>query len=214
MPKKKTNKAYSSIVVVSLVVFIFLLLGSLNNSFLVPIDRWVYAKESLHVKPVIPVAMLLVTGIMNPHGAVILGIIAIVALVGMRKNKQALLLPLAMAVTYLLSELFKFLVQRPRPDINMVNITGFAFPSAHAAMATAYFTLLIYFFKDDFKNNIIKYLFIAFCIFMALLISYSRIYLAVHWLTDVLAGIALGLLATSLAAIAENHPSFWRKFKW
>jgi undecaprenyl-diphosphatase len=218
MPRKKIKKSSGSrssesvkstldkklairICIACAAIFIILLVGTLENSFFLPVDNWVYAQESSIPKPVIPVVMLVITSIMSPQGAVILGIIALVTLMGQRKNRQALFLAIAMITGYLLSEAIKFLVQRLRPEIGVIPEIGFSFPSGHAIIAAVFFSLLIVFFKDDFKSLVAKRIFIAFCIFMALLIGYSRIYLGVHWLSDVLAGFALGIFAAAAAVM-------------
>jgi undecaprenyl-diphosphatase len=84
----------------------------------------------------------------------------------------------------------KELVQRARPLNEVVSETGFAFPSGHATIAVIFFGLLIYLaFKEKSKMKTVISLISA---FMIVLISFTRLYLNVHWFTDVLAGLALG----------------------
>ena len=71
--------------------------------------------------------------------------------------------------------------------------TGFSFPSQHAVMAIIFFSLIIFLFAEKIKNNFLKYLFIGANIILILLIGFSRIYLKVHYFSDSLAGLALGL---------------------
>ena len=88
----------------------------------------------------------------------------------------------------------KKLISRPRPDGNVAKIwikeKSYNFPSTHAAVATSFYGflgfLVVYY-------NLSIYLFVA-CAAMIILISYSRIYLGVHFISDVLAGIILGLI--------------------
>jgi undecaprenyl-diphosphatase len=69
-------------------------------------------------------------------------------------------------------------------------------------MAAVYFGLMIILFKDDFKHKAARYIFIALCALAGLLVSYTRIYLGAHWLSDVLAGIALGLFIIAAVVLA------------
>lgn len=84
----------------------------------------------------------------------------------------------------------KELVQRARPLNEIVSESGFAFPSGHATISVVFFGLLIYLAfreKSKMKTNIS-----LISAFMIVLICFTRLYLNVHWLTDVVGGIALG----------------------
>lgn len=87
--------------------------------------------------------------------------------------------------------LLKNVFHRPRPyvEFNLSNVsrtcpTDFSFPSAHAATAFAAASILTYF---DRKRRLLYYL-------IAILISYSRIYLGCHFLLDVIGGAVVGTL--------------------
>ncbi|MBN2458679.1 phosphatase PAP2 family protein, partial [Candidatus Woesearchaeota archaeon] len=161
--KDKKNNLAMQVLIISIVIFAILLVGSLKGRFLVPVDNWVYQWNLSMPKPTIPLVMMLISGIMNPGGAMFLGLLALIALIGLKRHRQATMLILAMVVGYLATEIFKAILQRPRPDIRLAYVTGFSFPSGHATMAAIYFGMLILLFKDDFKNTIAKYFFIAAC---------------------------------------------------
>ena len=95
----------------------------------------------------------------------------------------------------LLNVVIKEIARRPRPvDIGIIEEIGFSFPSAHAMVNTAFYGFLIYLIfcneKNKTKRNIL-------CISLTLLIlgiCSSRIYLGVHYASDVLAGMCLSLI--------------------
>ncbi|MGX7092263.1 phosphatase PAP2 family protein [Hutsoniella sourekii] len=102
--------------------------------------------------------------------------------------------------------LVKNLVQRPRPNeaLRLVTETTYSFPSGHSFNATLIFGLLAYLlqaliFQD--KKPAVNWLLAG----LVALIGFSRIYLGAHFLTDVLAGFALGYLYLTLATQIFDH---------
>ena len=96
-------------------------------------------------------------------------------------------------ITYTL----KNMVERIRPESQFLIETGYSFPSGHASIATIFFVLLIYLFIIKIKSLVLREILIAGSVILIILTSFSRVYLGVHWLSDVLAGIGLGLFWTT-----------------
>ncbi len=89
----------------------------------------------------------------------------------------------------------KTFFNRPRPEIPLLGaVRGLSFPSGHAFMSFAFFGLLIYVFYKQVKNVWLKYFLILACLAMIVIIALSRIYLRVHYASDVLAGLSIGLI--------------------
>lgn len=92
--------------------------------------------------------------------------------------------------------LVKNLVDRARPLNMLVTENSFSFPSGHAAAGVVLFGLICYYLIFRFKlvvNQFSKFLLYSVSILFVFLISFSRIYLNVHWFSDVLGGLFLGL---------------------
>lgn len=91
--------------------------------------------------------------------------------------------------------LLKNLIQRQRPPDQLVEgITNFSFPSGHAFMSIAFYGLLIWWLGSHLKNKLHRQIAISFLLFIILLIGFSRIYLRVHYTTDVIAGFCIGII--------------------
>lgn len=110
-----------------------------------------------------------------------------------------------LVLVVLLNVLLKELVQRPRPeDINLVVETGFSFPSGHSMVAMAFFGLLVWLVWHYEKDRTLRLACCAGFLLIILLIGISRIYLGVHYASDVLAGFCISLawlaMYTSVAA--------------
>jgi membrane-associated phospholipid phosphatase len=101
---------------------------------------------------------------------------------------------LNLACAFCLNQLLKFLIQRPRPeDIQLVDASGYSFPSGHSMVAMAFYGLLIWMIWHYDRNRIERW---VMCILLALVIvgiGVSRVYLGVHYASDVLAGFCVSL---------------------
>jgi len=87
----------------------------------------------------------------------------------------------------------KYIVKRARPDMAIIEAGGFSFPSGHTTMATAMAFALYFILKEKTENREIHILLLAMAAGWSVLIASTRIYLGVHWFTDVLGGFGLGL---------------------
>lgn len=93
-----------------------------------------------------------------------------------------------------LSALGKVAFHRLRPPFPVYTETSFSFPSGHATVAVAVFGFIAYFLYKNTKKLIYRILIILGGLLIIAAIGFSRIYLGVHYLSDVLAGYLLGLL--------------------
>ena len=94
----------------------------------------------------------------------------------------------------MLETMLKLGFARPRPELvsHLVDVTSFSFPSGHATMATiTYLTLGVLLARVQERRRMKLYL-LAVAILVALIVGISRVYLGVHWPTDVLAGWCVG----------------------
>lgn len=112
-----------------------------------------------------------------------------------RKEKGMAQTVLIVALSSLLLKLgLKELFRRPRPDHPLVEgITNYSFPSGHALMAVAFYGLLFWMGKKYIRETRTRFIF---CLFMLILIGgigFSRLYLRVHYPSDVIAGYSLGM---------------------
>ena len=94
----------------------------------------------------------------------------------------------------IINQVLKFIVQRPRPtDFKLIDESGYSFPSGHAMISVAFYGYLIFLIYKYIKNKIIKFLLISLLVILIIIIGVSRIYLGVHYTSDVLAGFLISL---------------------
>jgi undecaprenyl-diphosphatase len=94
-----------------------------------------------------------------------------------------------------LNKTLKAFIGRERPSFNEeVGGLGFSFPSGHAMVSCAFYGLVAYLILMQLKKKSHKVILTVLSVFMVLCIGLSRVYLKVHYLTDIIAGFAAGLL--------------------
>ncbi|TLM99937.1 phosphatase PAP2 family protein, partial [bacterium] len=112
---------------------------------------------------------------------------------GRRHFWDTLLVPVVLAGSIFLNEALKLLFHRQRPGLpHLVEVTGLSFPSGHAMVSFSFYGLLIYLVWLNFSGRVIKLLITVILGFLILAIGISRIYLGVHYPSDVLAGFSAG----------------------
>jgi undecaprenyl-diphosphatase len=190
-----------SINILSLIFLIKIIEDVITDDFIVNIDLLLIQSIKLLWNPILNTTMMIITNIISPIGLSVLTTILFLILFHKREYNKSLLLILSLTLGLLSELLIKQIIHRIRPEDNLIFVTGYSFPSGHATMATIFFLILIYTFKDEIKNKILKYCFIVSSIILAVLVCLSRVYLNVHWFSDVLAGFILGIFWTTLLVI-------------
>ena len=126
-------------------------------------------------------------------GLLILGLLTIAAcgyLWLTQRHKLALFVAVSIPAGALLNTLLKEYFTRPRPDI-VPHGTGAAlssFPSGHAMMSTIVFLTLGALLSLSTENTRIKIYILFWSVFLTVIVGISRVYLGVHWPTDIIAG--------------------------
>lgn len=120
--------------------------------------------------------------------------ICIISFLFIKNKKIPMYISINLIVTAIFNFLLKNIIRRNRPvGYRLVEETGFSFPSGHSMASMAFYGLIIYLVFKYVKN---KYAKISLCTFLSILIvliGISRIYLGVHYASDVFAGFMISL---------------------
>jgi undecaprenyl-diphosphatase len=137
----------------------------------------------------------------SPAVAVAIGAVVCVLLYRRGRFIDAALLPLVLAGAELLNVVLKLSFHRARPEVAFVHLDTYSFPSGHAMASTAAYGALTYLAWSRLRTRRRRLSLLAVTVVFLALIGFSRIYLGVHYLSDVLAGFAGGgfWLAVSIA---------------
>jgi len=108
-----------------------------------------------------------------------------------RGDRYSVLFIFSIVSSGLVVFLLKTIFSKARPVEGLIQAFGSSFPSYHATIATVFLILLMYVFGDTF-SKFFRIIFNTICILVLFLVAVSRVYLGVHWVSDVVFGIILG----------------------
>lgn len=130
----------------------------------------------------------------NLGGALFLTITTIILLLFIKNKKIGLSIFTNLAIITILNQVFKFILQRPRPtEFSLIDETGYSFPSAHSMISTAFYGYLIYLIYNYINNKYLKWISVSLLSCLIIMIGISRIYLGVHYTSDVIAGLIISI---------------------
>ena len=96
--------------------------------------------------------------------------------------------------------LMKFFLQRERPLVPLIaKVHGYSFPSGHTFTSVTFYGIIAYIIYKNVKSTFLKWTLIVACILLILLVGFSRVYLRLHYASDVIAAFCLGLIWLLLA---------------
>ena len=149
-----------------------------------------------------------VTIIITQFGSALLLIILTVVLAIIIKDKKiSFSIFLNLILVGLINQILKHIVQRPRPtEYRIIDEKGYSFPSGHSMASVAFYGFLIYLIYKNIKNKYLKYILIALLFALIMSIGISRIYLGVHYPSDVIAGflVAISYLIMFIHIVGKN----------
>ena len=139
-------------------------------------------------------------------GATCLIGLTIILFITIKNKKIGLLIGTNLIVITILNQIFKFILQRPRPTENrIINENGYSFPSGHSMISMAFYGFLIYLIYKYVKNKKLKYISITLISVLIIFIGISRIYLGVHYTSDILAGFLFSISYLIIYILVANN---------
>jgi undecaprenyl-diphosphatase len=130
-----------------------------------------------------------------------------------RKHKwYSIKIPSIALSSVMLMSLLKLMFTRPRPLVPLLEAAkGFSFPSGHAMSSVTFFGLLIYFTWQSKMNRYIRILIIICLVLLIFIIGFSRIYLRVHYASDVIGGFTAGIIWLTVSLWTIRKIEFYSK---
>lgn len=127
-------------------------------------------------------------------GAKIVLVLTLLAIILIKGLKNKLFLLTGAAGTAGINVVLKHIIQRERPNINrLIPEKGYSFPSGHAMMSMAFYGMLIFLIFKYVKSTALKWTLIVILTILLSTIGITRIYLGVHYPSDVIGGFLVSL---------------------
>ena len=190
----KFLKNYGKYIIVGIGIVIFGIIATLLLiDKIAPFDNIIYNAIISLKSDSVTTFFKLITKLCNEKFIIIATVLIFITLL-FKKKKIGFILTLNVLLCSGLNTVIKHIFLRPRPvGLKLIKQGGYSFPSGHSMMAVAFFGILIYLVcKSKWKKSI-KILLSSLLTVLILLIGISRIYLGVHFASDVLAGFAIAL---------------------
>jgi membrane-associated phospholipid phosphatase len=170
--------------------------------WIAPLDQATAVAATVHRTAFQSAVAINVTALGSAPVIVIVAVVAAAYAVAAGRPRVVLALawtPLA----FLLDSAIKLLVRHPRPNVAMIALPpDFSFPSGHAVAASALYVTLALLAAGVERRAGPRRLLIASGILVAVLVAWSRVYLGVHYLSDVVGGLMLGTAGAIVAVRA------------
>lgn len=143
-----------------------------------------------------------------------LWVILIISLIYKKYFREGVLLGFVLSMTAFINFMLKLLIQRPRPQFHPLIIeNGFSFPSGHAMDSFVFYMTLVYLLYHLTKKKLLTIIAGILASVLVLTIGISRVYLGVHYPTDIIAGYTAGLCWMLIVFLIHRSIIYLRLFK-
>jgi membrane-associated phospholipid phosphatase len=174
--------------------FIFLARGVVDTSSLISVDGWVWLHMATMRSPAATRLFWGATVLGDTPSMAALVLLAGVLLLAWGRSTYAALVAGSVTLAWGFESLAKAVVHRARPPLGaLVRLPGnFSFPSGHAVISLVLCGTLAFLVLRSVRSKILRAVLVAVAVVVVLLVGFSRIYLGVHWTTDVIGSWLLG----------------------
>lgn len=179
------------ILIIAIILFIIITYATLNNK-IAELDELIHSYILNIRNESLTNILILITNISSAYSLIV---ISIILLATMKNKKIPLLISINLICSFLTNQTAKLIFSRTRPiGINLIEETGFSYPSGHAMVSMSYFGFIAYLLYKNQNNKFNKTILIITLILTIITIGFSRIYLGVHYLSDVIGGFLLSII--------------------
>jgi membrane-associated phospholipid phosphatase len=152
--------------------------------------------------------------VFDTYSLLLLSLVASVLLFYKKYRKQGVIFLAAMAGDAVLVAASKALIYSPRPANELIAETGNSFPSGHVTGIIVFIGVLTYFAWQVWRSPKVKAASGTFYVAITMVVGFDRIYLNVHWFSDVLGGLMLGVFWLMFAILVFQYLESRQIVRW
>ncbi|WP_158735233.1 phosphatase PAP2 family protein [Alteribacillus sp. YIM 98480] len=210
--KKWLYRFFSLFIVISCLYLFFEIAGYLQTDKLIIVDQLVMKSIPFFHSEGLTAIFSFLTSLASVTFTSAITVILCVCFFFFKKRKEGWILALSVAGGGLFNYVLKAVYERQRPDIDqLIEVSGFSFPSGHSMNAVTLYGMLAVLCFFMMNRLILKLMNgIGFCL-LIFLIGVSRVYLGVHYVSDVIAGYLAGFAWLSAAILFYRSMSVRKK---
>lgn len=201
MDKVKFNISRFKWILVAIltIIFILLWLGTITG-VTDEIDNLIYKSVESIRSDFLTVVLIGITELGGVVGLFLILLITVIVLCKKNRVKEATAITLNLIISTFTYVILKNIFQRERPVTGniLIDEVGFSFPSGHTTNNVAFYFFAIYLVCINVKNKKVRNISCVILAIIPISIAFSRIYLRVHYPTDVIAGFCLGIVLVVL----------------
>ena len=134
----------------------------------------------------------IISVVFDTTALVVLSVVLAILFTVLHHKRYGVLLLGAMAGDALLVTLFKTAIMSPRPLDGLIVESGYSFPSGHTTSCVIFFGILMYFVWNYWSSFKIKAPIAGLYVSLTVVVAFDRVYLNVHWFSDILGAVLLG----------------------
>ena len=189
----KKNKSLIIMIILAIIYIGFSIVVA--NGLLDKFDFVFYEKITSHMSKNL---ILIVKGITSIGGPLmVIGICAFLVFYPKTRWNFGVMVAFGSLITFTTGFIFKSIFARERPDIlQLVHEGSYSYPSGHAAVSVVMYLLLAFYIYKTIKSKKMRNFLIIICTIVPIIIGLSRVYLGIHYMTDIIGGWILGILMT------------------
>ncbi len=183
------KKNYLLFIIIICLVITGFILEDVYEKEILEFDKLAFSLFKIRT-PLLTKIFLIITSLGSPYVLIVLALLSFL----LKNKKLSFIITGNLGLITIINQALKFIIKRPRPsDLFLVVETGYSFPSGHSMVSLSFYGLLIYFIYKYFKNKKLKNFLITLLSLIIVLIGVSRVYLGVHFVSDVISGFLLSL---------------------
>ena len=189
--KKNKNIIFSITLILLFIILSFLIQSHITTNF----EMNFYKEITEHMSNILTLIMKIISYMGNTLIVILICIVLI--LIPKTRWKYGLVTSVGVIISTLFNNLLKVIFLRERPDVlRLINENSYSFPSGHSMINMTMYSLLAILLFHNIKNKKLKYVITSLVMLIPIIIGLSRVYLGVHYITDVIGGWIFGLLIT------------------